>query len=273
MAKSSVIEVKPEKKTKLRTGYAKQIFGLGVTSCAEFLNLVYKKIKIPENNVAYVSSLTTMWPKRATLVIVDGVKTLTRFAEMVNNKQVLVVSDVPVLIRTLRFIDAIDYDMQQSFCFMFKPVNIQAVRLALSRSGGEVEVRIRNTNQLGYVIDSLKKTDTLVSLLVAAMASIDFEGRGKIYDAFRALCNNDKFNSTKFLATVESIKSDFNKNEIKAFITQFKKSGKDYYLAIRSDLDTNEAAAEYDVDPYGISFFRKKLRAMDIATNRAKRAA
>lgn len=257
----------------LKLGYAKQIFGLGVTSCADFLTLVYKKVKIPENNISYVSSLTTMWPKRATLVIVDGIKVMTRFADKINNKQVVVVSDVPVLLRTLKFIDAIDYEMQTSFCFMFKPVNIQAVRTALSRAGGEVEVRIRNTNQLGYVIDSQKKTDPLVSLLVATMASIDFAGRGKIYGAFRDMCAQDKFNSTKFVAAINSTKSNFNSEEITAFLAQFKKSGKDYYKAIRSDLDTKEAAEEYDVDPYGVAFFRKKIRSLDIATNRAKRSA
>ena len=258
---------------KLRKGYAKQIFGLGVTSCADFLTLAYKKIKIPENSVAYVSQLTTVWPKRATLVIVDGIKQLAKFSEHVHNKQVVVVSDVPVLIRTLQFVDAIDYEMAQSFEFTFKPVNIQAVRVALARAGGEVEVRIRNTNQLGYVIDSLKKTDALVSLFVATMASVDFTGRGRIYNAFVDMCGKDKYAPSKFVAAIEAIKSEFNADEVTAFLLQFSKSGKDYWTAIRSDLDPKAAAAEYDVDPYGISYFRNKIRALGIANNRAKRAA
>ena len=258
---------------KLRKGYAKQVFGLGVTSCADFLTLAYKKIKIPENNVAYVSSLSTVWPKRATLVIVDGIKQLAKFSEHVHNKQVVVVSDVPVLIRTVQFIDAIDYEMGQSFEFNFKKPNVQAVRIALARAGGEVEVRIRNTNQLGYVIDKLKKTDALVSLFVATMASVDFAGRGRIYAAFIDMCGKSKFAPSKFIASVEAIKSEFNADEVKALLLQFNKSGKDYYLAIKSELDAKQAAAKYDVDPYGISYFRSKIRAMGIAANRAKRAA
>lgn len=273
MAKPAlVIDTKPsKKKVKLRTGYAKQIFGLGVTSCADFLTLAYKKIKIKESSVAYVSSIATDWPKRATLVIVDGIKVLARFSDKMHNNQVVVVSDVPVLIRTLRFVDAIDYEMAQSFQFVFKPVNIAAVKTALSRAGGEVEVRIRNTNQLGYVIDSQKKTDALVSLLVAALASVDYEGRGKIYRAFADMCGKPKFDGTKFIAAVEATKSQFNESEINAFVMQFKKTGKNYYNALRSDLDAKEAAAEYDVDPYGVGYFRKKLRALDIASKRASK--
>ena len=271
MAKpATAVDLKPSKKnSKLRTGYAKQIFGLGVTSCADFLTLVYKKVKIKESSIGYVSSIATEWPKRATLVIVDGIKALARFSDKVHNKQVVVVSDVPVLIRTLRFVDAIDYEMAQSFQFVFKPVNIQAVRIALARAGGEVEVRIRNTNQLGYVIDSQKKTDALVSLLVAALASIDYAGRGRIYKVFADMCSKPKFDGSKFIEVVVSSKGQFNEAEINAFVMQFKKTGKNYYLAIRSDKDAKEAAAEYDVDPYGVGYFRKKLRAMDIATSRA----
>lgn len=274
MAKGLVIDVKKApKEAKLRKGYAKQIFGLGVTSCADFLTLAYKKLKVPENKVSYVSGVTTVWPSRASLVIVDGIKQLAKFSDYIHNRQVIVVSDVPVLIRTLTFVDALDYDMVQSFAFNFKPVNIQAVRVALSRAGGEVEVRINNTNQLGYVIDSLKKTDALVSLFVATMASVDFTGRGRIYNAFADMCAAPKFVSTKFLASVEQARNEFNEAEVNAFVMQFNKSGKNYYDAIRSDLDAKAAGEEYDADPYGVSYFRKKIRSLGIANNRAKRAS
>lgn len=253
---------------KYKTGYAKKLFGLGVTSCADFLNLAYRIKTLSEKDIAYVSSTTSVWPRKATLVVVDGIKQLVKFAEVVNSKQVVVVSDVPVLIRSLSFVEALDYEMEVSFCFNFRPVNIKAVRLALVKTDGEVEVRIRSLNQLGYVIDSLKKTDAMVSLFVATMASVDFTGRGKINNAFVDMCNAAKYDPTKLIASIEAIKNEYNANEVAAFVLQFKKSGKDYYEAIRSDLDAKAAAIKHDIDPYGVSYFRKKIRALGIANKR-----
>lgn len=251
------------------TAYAKKVFGLGVTSAAQFVSQVTSSRTFAKYSIAYVSMNAVEWPKKAHLVVVDGLRAFIRLLPKVRATQVVVVSDTPGLLAQIDEFDALDYNKSRSFEFLFKAVDTRVVRNALTREG-KVEVKITKIDHLGYTVDRLRRADNMVSKYVAMMSNLDFRERGLINAAFMDMCKAKKFDSHEFVSIVKRLTAgvEYTEGPAKEFLALFDKQGRAYYKAIRSEDDAKQAAAANNVDPYGVSYFRKQARAIGIAKQR-----
>lgn len=248
--------------------HAKKIFGLGVTQCSSFLVAVNKNPTLSKLRVEYVSAISSVWPRKADLVVVDGLKPLIRHNDKVTPKQVIVVSECPALLHQVQHIEALDYTMQRSFEFIFKPFDLRTVNAAF-RAKTTVAVQLSSPAQLGYHVDQVRREDNMVAKFIAMTSNLDFAQRESIYAAFINMCNQSKYNPGTFYAAIDRLpENEYIDAAIDDFLDLFEKQGKSYYQAIRSTDDAPAAAKQYGVDYYGVTFFRKKARSIGIAKNR-----
>lgn len=248
--------------------HAKKIFGLGVTQCSSFLIAAKKNAALSEKRIEYVSSISKTWPKKADLVVVDGLKPLIKHNDRIRPNQVIVVSECPALLRQVQHIEALDYNMQRSFEFIFKPFDLRTVNAAFG-SKGTVAVDLSSTQTLGYHVDQVRRSDNMVAKFVAMTSNLDFAQRETIYSAFLNMCNQPKYNPGPFYNAIDRLpENEFIDAAIDEFLDLFDVQGKNYYQAIRSNEPPPVAAKRFGVDSYGVSFFRRKIKAINIAKSR-----
>ncbi len=98
----------------------KALLGLGITSPTYLLGVLSRHKIIRSMLIEIVDAATYKYPTKADIVVFASLRELIRFVESIRETQVVVVSDVPTLLREISDVVPLDFDNRRSFEFNFK---------------------------------------------------------------------------------------------------------------------------------------------------------
>lgn len=230
------------------------IFGLGITSPKYVLDRIAKKV-----DITVVDAATDNWPKNA-VVIVSGLNVLQRFIKHLRKNQVIVISDIASLLISIPNLVSLDYSNKVSYIFNYmEPDLLQILRAA--KSSNTVEMLYNNVDQLGYVINTLKSSDDTINALIALQSNLGFSARGRINMALKEFFTNS-YNIDKFVVALDKECTTSLVIEKNRFVALFVDRAEDYYNAYQSPKSTKDAAKEFKIDEYALSYLKKKCNAL-----------
>lgn len=237
----------------------KAIFGLGITTpnSARCKLDAYKSV----SSVGYVDSSCTVWPKDP-VVVVAGLNVFARFASKMRRSQVLVVSDVPALLRSVEQIVPLDYTNKVSYLFHYIEPDFSIVTKAMKKET-TVDVVYNSVDQLGFVVNNLRRSDTTINAFIGLLNNIPFTGRGNIYFALEAFFTAETPNIDPFITVLNKEAKDSSLDmERDRLIQAFCEKADDYHKAYNSKLSAAQAAEKFGVDAYALSYFSSKINGL-----------
>lgn len=247
----------------------KCIFGLGITSVAGFVELMSKYKAVKELGIFYANANTVTYNKKAGLVVFDGVREVFRFHKMIRSTQVLVISEIPTVLKELSDVVPLDFDQQRSYEFNFKQVNPQEVLKAMKSKTLTMESKFVGYNNLGYHVERVKSTGDFIASYLALTSSLPFDRRTAVRKTMLKFFQSKKPKADIVTNGITDICKDFNlKNEITTFNSLFKKQADAYYAAVNNIGPITTIAKQLNVDQYAVSYLRKMVRSFNIVSER-----
>lgn len=240
------------------------IFGLGITSPEHALIRLrsYKRLA-EQGSVAYVVASTAKWPIKAKVVVVAGANVLAKWIEKIRTEQVLVISEVPALLRSIGNVVPLDFNTKVSYVFNYVEPDFSKVANAV-RGTAYVKLVYNNVDQLGYVVNNLKKADDTINALIGLLSNVPFLGRSKIYQAITAFFTAPTANTDNLIEVLDTqLKGTTLLDEKNRFIATFCDHAAAYHAAFNSKLASATAAEKYKVDAYALAYFKTKLNAQE----------
>lgn len=242
------------------------LFGLGITSA----NTIFTKLNKSKSlePVLFVPLGGVLKRSKARVVIFDSLKT---FLENISNTmphQVLIVSDVPVLLQTFPTLVPLDFTNPRSFEFRFNEPNLALVLQAAKRKN-PIEFPMLDMDHLGFYIDTFKQEDDTIQRFLRLLMGLPHNTRERIRESIYAFL----VGKAKFKVIQETLKtyvpaemSDLSYQ----FVELFKTQAVAYREAIESDKPPKVLAKQLKLDEYGISFFKKLVRSQAFVATKKK---
>ena len=249
----------------------KAVFGLGITSLADFVQLVTKYKAAAESGVDYITATTFSLPKKKNLLVFDSVRELIRLHSHIKSHHVVVVSDTPVILKEINEVVPLDWDNNRSFEFCFKTPDIQLVLKAL-KSKQEVECSFVSYDNLGYHVNKIKGSGEMLNSYLSVTSSMPFDKRKILRTALVAFFRAKRVN----FSTIDNAISQIGKayvftDDAKNFLKNFKKHCTEYHAAINSGESASLASKKFNVDQFSVAYFKKLLMQDDLNAERYKK--
>lgn len=252
------------------------LFGLGITSVTDFFKLVNKYQVIRDAGIVYINATRMTYDKKATLVIFDGLREYFRFADSIKPNQVIVISDIPTILKEISDLVPLDYDNQRSFEFNFVPVDPKPVIRAVSSKTASVTTRLTGYNNLGYHVERVKNTSDIMAAYIGLTTLLNFDLRSKLRKNLNKFFQEKKCDLRPVINCVTNFVTDNRdsklKEEAQTFLERFKDQGEAYYKAVRATGQSKVIAKQYGVDPYAINYFRRMQNQLQIVDERNKKS-
>jgi hypothetical protein len=258
-----------------KTITAKAFFGLGITSVTDFFKLMSRYQLIRDNGVAYINANKLVYDKKAGLVIFDGLREFFRFADSIKENQVIVISEIPTVLKEITDITPLDYDLQRSFEFNFNPADPKPVLRAVSSKTARAITRLVSYNNLGYHIERVKSTSDLMAAFISMTTQMPFDIRSKLRRAMNKFFQTKKCDTKLVTSYVKQLVSESDtklKDEVNTFIDLFKAQGESYHKAVRLGGQSKVLAKQFGIDPYAINYFRRMQNSLQIVDVRNKKS-
>lgn len=240
----------------------KALFGIGITSPYG----AYDKLtgmKALAGKVGVVTQITKTWPTNKEVVVVNNIGVFAKFQDAIKPSQVVVISDVVTLLSTIPELIPLDYSNVVSYSFNFKEPDYKLVALALRSKKKPITTTVNSLDQLGQVINKYKQSDPTLNVILALLSNLPFKSRGVLMHAFDTFFKNPVPKVKRLIKTVtEAVPEKSLAPEIEKFSKVFLEKGKSYHEAINSKLSSQQAAEKFALDPYALSFFKKKMQAL-----------
>lgn len=242
------------------------LFGLGITSPVYASTRLQKYKAVTSLEV--VTAATKTWPSKAKVVIVTGLNVFARFTAKMQPTQVIVVSDIPSLLSCIDGLVPLDYSRKVSYIFNYCEPDFIKVTKAIKQNN-KVDVAYNKVDQLGYVINNLKKSDDTINSLIGLLSNIGFSGRNRIYLALDKFFTQSKPDINIVIEAIDKEAKDATlETERIKFTSAFCDNADAYHQAYNSGLATANAAQKFEVDSYALSYFKTKLNALEAPKKR-----
>lgn len=257
---------------------AKAFFGLGITSVADFFKLMTKSQVVREKGVGYINANSLDYNKKAALIIFDGLREFFRFSKEIRAHQVVVISDIPTVLKEIKDIVPLDFDNQRSFEFNFMPIDPKVVIRVLNSKTAEVKTTFTKYSNLGYHVERVKNTSDIMAAYIGLTTLLNFNLRHKLRRSLSKFFQEKKCNVklvtnlVKQFIDEENAKNSKLKEEAMIFIQRFEDQGQDYHKAVRSNTASKVVAKQYGADPYAINYFRRMQTQLQIVDERNKKS-
>jgi len=248
----------------------KAILGLGITSVLDFVRLCDKYKALREAGVAYYTATSSKFNKKATIQVFDSVKELFRFVGYINKTHVVVISEVPAILKEIKCMVPLDYDQHRSFEFNFKPVDVSYLSKIARSKTGFVESSLVSNDNLGYHIDRIRNTSDLIATFITLTSNLPFDQRTVIRKALFKFFNAKKPDPSIVTSMIIEIAKTFKvKDEAKKFNEVFVEEASKYHTAVNIQGNSlSTIANQCGVDTYTLSYMKKLMRNMVIVNNR-----
>lgn len=251
----------------------KIIFGLGVTSVSDFVALMSKYKLVKEKGIQYVNANTTIYPKKAGLVVFSGVRELFRYHKSIRETQVLVVSEIPTVLKEVKDIVPLDYDQQRSFEFNFKEVDPHTVLLALRSKTVRITSEFTSYDNLGYHVERVKNTGDFIASYIALTSNLPFNVRTSIRRLLQKFFQAKKPHADTVISGVKDLCQDYSvKSEIQRFAELFSEQAEAYHAAINHAGNIASVSKQYEVDQYAVAYLKKMIRSFTIVDERNRKS-
>ena len=249
----------------------RNLFGLGITSVADFIRLMNKHKLVQEVGIDYVSAASFTFPKKAGLVVFDSIRELIKFNSYLTKDIVAVVSDTPVILKELPEMIPLDYVNNRSFEFSFKEVDPYIVLRAL-RTKKSVECDLVSHDNLGYHVNRIRVGGDLINSYISLTGSLPFDARSKVRAALVEYFGDTKPSLKKAIDTINDACKDFNfDEEVNTFLDKFEVAAPNYLTAVKSEELPAVSAKKLGLDQYTIAYFRKLLSQKVVNDERIKK--
>lgn len=249
----------------------KAVFGLGITSLADFVQLVTKYKAAAESGVDYITATTFSLPKKKNLLVFDSVRELIRLHAHIKPQHTIVVSDTPVILKEIKEVVPLDWDNNRSFEFSFKEPDIQQVLKTL-KSTKTVECSFVGYDNLGYHVNRIKGSGEMLNAYLAVTASMPFDKRKILRTALVDFFRAKKVNFSIIEKAIDQIgKAYVFNDDAKNFLKNFKKHCVEYHAAISSGDPASVVSKKYNVDQFSIAYFKKLLGQDDLNLERYRK--
>ena len=248
----------------------KAILGLGITSVLDFVRLCDKYKTLRESGISYYSATTSKFNKKATLHVFDSVKELFRFVHYLKSNHVVVISDVPAILKEIKGIIPLDYDQQRSFEFNFKKIDPNQISSIVRSKSISITSSLVSNDNLGYHIDRIKNTSDMIAAFITLTSNLPFDQRTVIRKALFKFFKAKKSDYKIVVSVISDIAKTFKiKEEAKKFNDVFKEEADKYHRAVNAQgTSLTSIANQHGVDAYTLSYMKKLMRNMDIVNNR-----
>lgn len=249
------------------------IFGLGITSVTDFIALASKYKPIKEAGYSYVTANSTSYNRKVGLVIFDGVRELFKFHKYIREHQIIVVSEIPTILKEVTEIIPLDFDQQRSFEFNFKEIDIHIVLRALRSKTLKITSNFTSFSNIGYHIERVKNTSELMASYISLTSNLPFDKRTLLRRALLKFFKSKKINKSIVSDSVKDICKDFNlKEEVASFIGKFNKEAEIYHQGVNHAGAVSVVAKQLSVDQYTLAYLRKLVRSFDIVDERNRKS-
>ena len=248
----------------------KAILGLGITSVIDFVRLCDKYKVLREAGVSWYSATTFKFNKKANIHVFDSVKELFRFVHHLKPNHVVVISEVPTILKEVKGIIPLDYDQQRSFEFNFKQIDPNFIAKVLKSKTLSVESSLVSNDNLGYHIDRIRNTSDMIAAFITLTSNLPFDQRTIIRKALFRFFNGKKIDTKIVTTVISDIAKTFKvKDEAKKFIEVFSNEGFKYHQAVNTQgTSLSTIANQCGVDTYTLSYMKKLIRNMTIVKTR-----
>lgn len=254
----------------------KGLYGLGITSVTDFFKLMTKYQLVRDVGVAYINANRLTYDKKSGLIIFDGLREYFRFADSIREHQVIVISDIPTILKEITDLTPLDFDMQRSFEFNFTPIDTKPVIRSIASKTARVTTTFTGYNNLGYHVERVKNTSDIMAAFIGLTTLLNFDLRNRLRRHLNAFFQEKKCNLKPVIACVQQFIADNRdsklKDEATTFITRFEEQGESYYKAVRATGQSKAIAKQYGVDPYAINYFRRMQNQLQIVDERNKKS-
>ena len=255
----------------MNTFTCRGLFGLGITSLADFIRLVTKYKAANDAGVDYITATTFALPKNKNLLVFDSVRELIRLHTHIKPQHVIVVSDTPVILKEIKDVTPIDWDNNRSFEFSFKEPDVQLVLKSL-RNKQTITSKFVSYDNLGYYVNKVKGSGEMLNAYLAVTSSMPFDKRKILRSSLVAFFKAKKPNATVIDNAIAQIgKSYVFTDDAKNFFKNFKKNYIDYHAAINSGEPSSVAAKKFKLDAFSVAYFKKLLTQDDLNIERYKK--
>lgn len=256
-----------------KTFTAKCVFGLGVTSSTDFVRLAARYKPLRDIGIEYINASTQKYPSRAGVVVFEGVRELFRCVAKIKPHQVLVVSEIPSLIKEVADWVALDFDNTRSFEFNFKPVDITAVIRAVRSKTLSVTSSVTTYDNLGYHVDRVSSSDKFIASWLALTSALAFNRRDIIKRGMVRFLGNKRCNPAIVISAVQdAVKgTTLFDEQVKQFVDLFEANANAYHQAINSELAPAISSKRFGVDQYAITYMKRMLRSTEVTNARLVR--
>ena len=236
----------------------KAIFGLGVTSVADFVRLMSKYKTVKDEGIDYINASSFTLPKNKNLLVFDSVKELFRFNTQIKKNMVIVISDTPVILKEIPDLIPLDYNNDRSFEFNFIEVDPHLVMRMLRNSKQSITSKFVGFDNLGYHVNRIKGTGELINAYLSVTSSMPYDKRSQLREAVVKFFAAKKPNVTVITDSIDKIgKNYIFSSDIDNFEKQLNLQFKSYHDAVNSPDASAIAAKKFEVEPYAVSYFRK----------------
>lgn len=259
-----------EKTNTISSFTCKAILGLGITSVIDFVRLCDKYKVLREAGVTYYSATTLKFNKKADIQVFDSVKELFRFVHYLKPNHVVVLSEVPTILKEVKGLIPLDYDQQRSFEFNFKQIDPNQIIKIVKSKSLSIESSLVSNDNLGYHIDRIRNTSDMIAAFITLTSNLPFDQRTIIRKALFKFFNSKKVDTKIVTTIISDIAKTFKvKDEAKKFNDVFTEEGSKYHLAVNTQgTSLSTIANQCSVDTYTLSYMKKLMRNMDIVNNR-----
>jgi TusA-related sulfurtransferase len=248
----------------------KGVFGLGITSLPDFVKYISKYKVVRQSKVGYVTTTTFVLPKAA-LIVFSSVKEVIRFHNDINENHVIVVSDTPSLIKDIPNCVALDYNQNRSFEFNFKELDVHPVLSALKSKKQTVECRLVSFDNLGYHVNKIKEGDSFINSYISVTSSLPIEERDKLRGEMITMLTSKNPSVNRVVEYLKKVNKDHNLVEARNFCENLIDQYEAYHKALNSNLASAAAAKKYNVNAYGVSYFKRIISSNNTKIERDKR--
>lgn len=249
-----------------KTITCKGLFGLGISSAnSVFTRLSKSKSLAPIEFVAIGEILNK--PK-AKVVVFDSLKCMLANLSRIKEHQVVIVSDTVVLLQAFPNLVPLDWSNPRSFEFRFVEPNLQLISAAVKRKK-TMEFPYVKLDHLGYYIDSFKQDDDTIQRFLRLLMGLPHNTRERIRESmYHYLIGKAKFKAIQETLTTY-VPEEMSELSYQ-FVELFKTQAPSYREAMESKKAPKAIAKELGIDEYGISFFKKLVRAQDFIAPKKK---
>lgn len=277
-----LVDKQPEKKAKkakekevapvntINKFTCKAILGLGITSVTDFVALCNKYKALREAGISYYTPSSVKFNKKDHIQVFDSVKELFRFVGALNSSHVVVISEVPAILKEIRGMIPLDYDQQRSFEFNFKQIDVNVISKVLKSKTQTVESALVSNDNLGYHIDRIKNTSDMTAAFISLTSNLPFDQRTVLRKSMAKFFSAKKPDVKVVTDTIAEIAKTFKvKDEAKKLIEVFTNEGSKYFTAVNAEgTSITTIANQHGVDAYTLSYMKKLMRNTTIVNAR-----